>query len=99
LLEPFLILPFSFHYYGDNPLSLLLLIVNIVTIFLLLTCTVIQSHFGLLQKSIYGLGFPLGCTVITLCFLVSAFDPKRNKVVKWRERSYYVGSKQHPFHL
>lgn len=99
LLEPFLILPFSFHYYGDNPLSLILLIVNIVTIFLILACTVIQSHFGLLQKSIYGFGFALGCTVITICFLVSAFDPKRNKIVKWRERSYYVGTKQHPFHL
>ncbi|HEY7226731.1 MAG TPA: glycosyltransferase [Nitrososphaeraceae archaeon] len=99
LMEPFLILPFSLYYYGEYPLAVLLLIINLVTIFLLLACTVIQSHFGLLQKSIYGLGFVLGCTVITLCFLVSAFDPKRNKVVKWRERTYYVDTKQHPFHL
>jgi glycosyltransferase involved in cell wall biosynthesis len=99
LLEPFLILPFSLLYFGDFLLDGLLLTINLVTIFLLLTCSVVQSHFGLLQKSIYGLGFVLGCTVITLCFLISAFDSKRNKVVKWRDRSYYIDTKQHPFHL
>jgi chlorobactene glucosyltransferase len=98
-LEPFLILPFSLLYFGDCPLDGLLLTINFVTIFLLLTCTVVQSHFGLLQKSIYGLGFAFGCTVITLCFLISAFDPKGNKVVKWRDRTYIIGAKQHPFHL
>ena len=99
LLEPFLILPFSLLYFGDFLLDGLLLTINLVTIFLLLTCSVVQSHFGLLQKSIYGLGFVLGCTVITLCFLISAFDSTRNKVVKWRDRSYYIDTKQHPFHL
>lgn len=99
LLEPFLILPFTLLYLGDFLLDGLLLTINLVTIFLLLTCSMVQSHFGLLQKSIYGLGFVLGCTVITLCFLISAFDSKRNKVVKWRDRSYFIDTKQHPFHL
>lgn len=99
LLEPFLILPFTLLYLGDFLLDGLLLTINLVTIFLLLTCSVVQSHFGLLQKSIYGLGFVLGCTVITLCFLISAFDSKINKVVKWRDRSYFIDTKQHPFHL
>jgi hypothetical protein len=99
LLEPILILPFTLLYFGDFLLGGLLLTINLVTIFLLLTCSVVQSHFGLLQKSIYGLGFVLGCTVITLCFLISAIDSKRNKVVKWRDRSYYIDTKQHPFHL
>jgi chlorobactene glucosyltransferase len=99
LLEPFLILPFTLLYFGHFLLDGLLLTINLVTIFLLLTCSVVQSHFGLLQKSIYGLGFVLGCTVITLCFLISAFDSKRNKVVKWRDRSYFIDTKQHPFHL
>lgn len=99
LLEPFLILPFTLLYFGDFLLDGLLLTINLVTIFLLLTCSMVQSHFGLLQKSIYGLGFVLGCTVITLCFLISAFDSKGNKVVKWRDRSYFIDTKQHPFHL
>ena len=99
LLEPFLILPFTLLYFGDFLLDGLLLTINLVTIFLLLTCSVVQSHFGLLQKSIYGLGFVLGCTVITLCFLLSAFNSKGNKVVKWRDRSYFVDTKQHPFRL
>ena len=99
LLEPFLILPFTLLYFGDFLLGGVLLTINLVTIFLLLTCSVVQSHFGLLQKSIYGLGFVLGCTVITLCFLISAFDSKGNKVVKWRDRSYFIDTKQHPFHL
>jgi len=99
LLEPFLILPFTLLYFGDFLLEGVLLTINLVTIFLLLTCSVVQSHFGLLQNSIYGLGFVLGCTVITLCFLISAFDSKGNKVVKWRDRSYFIDTKQHPFHL
>jgi len=99
LLEPFLILPFTLLYFGDFLLGGVLLTINLVTIFLLLTCSVVQSHFGLLQKSIYGLGFVIGCTVITLCFLISAFDSKGNKVVKWRDRSYFIDTKQHPFHL
>jgi hypothetical protein len=99
LLEPFLILPFTLLYFGDFLLGGILLTINLVTIFLLLTCSVVQSHFGLLQKSIYGLGFVLGCTVITLCFLLSAFNSKGNKVVKWRDRSYFIDTKQHPFHL
>ena len=99
LLEPFLILPFTLLYFGDFLLGGVLLTINLVTIFILLTCSVVQSHFGLLQKSIYGLGFVLGCTVITLCFLISAFDSKGNKVVKWRDRSYFIDTKQHPFHL
>ena len=99
LLEPFLILPFTLLYFGDFLLGGVLLTINLVTIFLLLTCSVVQSHFGLLQKSIYGLGFVLGCTIITLSFLISAFDSKGNKVVKWRDRSYFIDTKQHPFHL
>jgi hypothetical protein len=99
LLEPLLILPFSVYYFADSPLDGILLAVNIITIFLLLTCAVIQSHFGLLQKSIYGLGFVLGCIVITICFLISAFDSKGNRVVKWRDRSYFVSTRQNPFHL
>jgi chlorobactene glucosyltransferase len=99
LLEPLLILPFSVYYFADSPLDGILLAVNIITILLLLTCAVIQSHFGLLQKSIYGLGFVLGCIVITICFLISAFDSKGNRVVKWRDRSYLVSTRQNPFHL
>jgi chlorobactene glucosyltransferase len=99
LLEPILILPFSLHYFADSPLGGILLAINLITIFLLLTCTIVQSHFGLLQKPIYGLGFVLGCTVITTCFLISTFNSKRNRVVKWRDRSYFIRAKQNPFHL
>ena len=98
LLEPFLMLP-SFFYFPDSSLKGLLITVISLIIILLLACAMIQSHFGLLQKSIYGLGFVVGCTVITICFLISAFDLKRNKVVKWRDRSYVIGSKQHPLNL
>jgi len=99
LFEPFLILPLSLLYLGDYQLNGFLLTINVLTICLILTCTVVQSHFGLLQKSIYGLGFPLGCTVITLCFLMCAFDSRGNRVVKWRDRNYVVRGKQHPFHI
>jgi chlorobactene glucosyltransferase len=99
LMEPFLILPTALLCLLDNPVRGPLLTVNLLTIILMLICTIVQSHFGLLQKSIYGLGFVIGCVVITLCFLISAFYSKGNRVIRWRDRSYFVGTKQHPFHL
>ena len=99
LMEPFLTLPLSLLYLSENPLKGPLEIVCLWTIILILICAIVQSRFGLLQKSIYGLGFVLGCTVITASFLMSAFSLKENRTVKWRDRSYLVGTKQHPFHL
>jgi len=99
LMEPFLTLPLSLLYLSENPLKGPLEIVCSWTIILILICAIVQSRFGLLQKSIYGLGFVLGCTVITVSFLMAAFSLKGNRTVKWRDRSYLVGTKQHPFHL
>lgn len=99
LMEPFLTLPLSLLYLSENPLKGPLEIVCLWTIILILICAIVQSRFGLLQKSIYGFGFVLGCTVITASFLMSAFSLKGNRTVKWRDRSYIVGTKQHPFHL
>ena len=99
LLEPILVLPLSLIYYPEGQFKGLLLTINLSIIFLLLACAIVQSHFGLLQKSIYGVGFVVGCTVITVCFLLSVIEFKGNRVVKWRDRSYFVGTKQHPFRL
>ena len=99
LMEPFLTLPASMLYLSDNLVKGPLEIICVLIIFLMLICAILQSHFGLLQKSIYGLGFVLGCIVITASFLVSAISLKGNRMVKWRDRSYLVGTKQHPFHL
>ena len=99
LLEPILVLPLSLIYYPEGQFKGLLLTINLLIIFLLLACAIVQSHFGLLQKSIYGVGFVVGCTVITVCFLLSVMEFKGNRVVKWRDRSYFVGTKQHPFRL
>ena len=99
LMEPFLTLPLSLLYLSESLLKGPLEIVCLLTIILILICATVQSRFGLLQKSIYGLGFVLGCTVITASFLMSAFSFKGNRTVKWRDRSYMVGTKQHPFHL
>jgi len=99
LLEPILVLPLSLIYYPEGQFKGLFLTINLSIIFLLLACAIVQSHFGLLQKSIYGVGFVVGCTVITVCFLLSVMEFKGNRVVKWRDRSYFVGTKQHPFRL
>jgi glycosyltransferase involved in cell wall biosynthesis len=99
LMEPFLTLPLSLVYLSNNPLKGFLEIICLLSIVLMLICAIVQSHFALLQKSIYGLGFVLGCTIITASFVVSVFSLKANRTVKWRDRSYSVGTKQHPFHL
>ncbi len=98
LFEPLLILP-SLLYFANYQYGEFLLTVNLLTILLILTCTIVQAHFGLLQKSIYGLGFPLGCTIVTFCFLISAFYSKGKRVIKWRDRDYVLDAKQHPFHI
>ena len=98
LLEPFLILPFTLllflviftrrssanYQFSDN---------------FSFACIQCGISFRSFTKIDYGLGFVLGCILITLCFLLSAFNSKGNKVVKWRDRSYFVDTKQHPFHL
>jgi glycosyltransferase involved in cell wall biosynthesis len=99
LMEPFLTLPVSLLYLTDNQVKEYLEIICVLIMVLMLACAILQSHFGLLQKSIYGFGFVLGCAVITASFLVSAISFKGNRMVKWRDRSYLVGTKQHPFHL
>jgi len=99
LFEPLLILPSSLLYFANYQYGEFLLTVNLLTILLILTCTIVQAHFGLSQKSIYGLGFPLGCTVVTFCFLISAFYSKGKRVIKWRDRDYVLDAKQHPFHI
>ena len=99
LMEPFLTFPLSLLYLSENSLKGPSEIICLLTIILILICSIVQSRFGLLQKSIYGLGFVLGCTVITASFLMSAFSLKGNRTVKWRDRSYLVGTNQHPFHL
>lgn len=99
LMQPFLTLPLSLLYLTENPLKGPLEIICLLTIILMLICSIVQSRFGLLQKSIYGLGFVLGCTVITASFMTSAFSLEGNRMVKWRDRTYLVGTKQHPFHL
>jgi glycosyltransferase involved in cell wall biosynthesis len=46
LMEPFLILPTALLYLLDNPLRGPLLTINLLTIILMLICTIVQSHFG-----------------------------------------------------
>ena len=50
LMEPFLILPTTLLYLLDNPLIGPLLTINLLTITLMLICTIFQSHFFKRQK-------------------------------------------------
>jgi chlorobactene glucosyltransferase len=99
LMQPFITLPLSLIYLTESPLKGPLEITCILIIVVILICSIIQSHFGLLQKSVYGLGFLLGCAVVTASFLMAAFSSEENRKVKWRDRSYSVSTKQHPYHL
>jgi hypothetical protein len=44
-----------------------------------------------LQRAVYGLGSPVGCAIITICFLLSLFDMRGKRTVSWRDRDYEIG--------
>ncbi len=93
LLEPFLVLPLSigFIYTASTLVTTSLFLVSIASVILIVSGGIIQSKYGLLQKPLYGLGSPVGCTTITMCFLLSLLDMKDKKTVFWRDRDYEIG--------
>ncbi len=92
LLEPLLVLPLStsFIYTASTPFTVSLFLLSIASVILVVSAGIIQSKYGLLQGSVYGLGSPVGCTIITFCFLLSLFDMKEKRTVSWRDRDYEI---------
>lgn len=92
LLEPFLGLSLSLLTMGYNPdhIPLILLGITSTCVALIIMTSALQSKYGLLQNSLYGLCSAAGCLVITACFIISIFSGGQRTVV-WKDRNYRMG--------
>jgi hypothetical protein len=92
LLEPFLGLSLSLLILGYNPnhIPLILLGITSTCVALIIMTSSLQSKYGLLQNSLYGLCSAAGCLVITACFVISIFSGGQRTVV-WKDRNYRMG--------
>jgi chlorobactene glucosyltransferase len=93
LLEPIILFPLSayFIYTASTLLSKSLFLLSLTSLILVVSAGVFQSKYGLLQRAVYGLGSPVGCAIITICFLLSLFDMRGKRTVSWRDRDYEIG--------
>jgi len=93
LLEPIIVFPLStyFIHTASALLSESLFLLTLAILILVISAGVIQSKYGLLQRAVYGLGSPVGCGIITICFLLSLFDMRGKRTVSWRDRDYEIG--------
>lgn len=92
LLEPFIgvLVALGFTVVKLNLFTLFLFGVTSASAILITIGSAIQSKYGLLQNSLYGLCAAVGCTIITACFVVSIFA-RGERMVSWKDRSYEIG--------
>ena len=93
LLEPIIVFPLAtyFIFTASTLPSVSVFLLTLTSLILVVSAGVIQSKYGLLQRGVYGLGSPVGCAVITICFLLSLFDLRGKRTVSWRDRDYEIG--------
>ena len=93
LLEPIIVFPLAtyFIFTASTLPSVSVFLLTLTSLILVVSAGVIQSKYGLLQRGVYGLGSPVGCAVITICFLLSLFDLRGKRTVSWRDRDYDIG--------
>jgi len=93
LLEPIIVFPLAtyFIFTASTLPSVSVFLLTLTSLVLVVSAGVIQSKYGLLQRGVYGLGSPVGCAVITICFLLSLFYLRGKRTVSWRDRDYEIG--------
>jgi chlorobactene glucosyltransferase len=99
LFEPFLLLPYSLLFINivrEDALSLALIVSNALTSAIIISSSVIQLKLGFYQNPLYALASPLGGAIISISFIVSIIDARKQGAVSWRGRKYTINEKQHP---
>jgi chlorobactene glucosyltransferase len=91
LLEPFigLLVSLGLTIFKPDLIALFLLGVTSTSVILITIGSTLQSKYGLLQNSLYGLCAAAGCWVITACFIVSIFA-RGQRIVEWKDRNYQI---------
>ena len=96
MLEPFLLIPYSYAASGWGPISMALWILNCATVLIVILTVAIQCKKGILENPIYALASPLGGLIISAGFISALVDAGKKDSVTWRDRKYTVSSEQHP---
>ncbi len=98
LLLPLVVFPFSLSYilqqeniviYNIN-LNPILFSLVLASMLLLMTTSIIQSKYILLQNIMYSLYFPLACSFVFVAFLTSIFNYGSKYAVNWKNRIYNI---------
>lgn len=98
LLLPLVVFPFSLSHilqqenvviYNIN-LNPILFSLVLASMLLLMTTSIIQSKYILLQNIMYSLYFPLACSFVFVAFLTSIFNYGSKYVVNWKNRIYNI---------
>ncbi len=100
LLLPFVALPFlllfstTTLFFTDGNYSIyvndFLLLVDIASISLLFSTSVIQSKYTLFQNMLYSLGSPVAGVIVFFAFTSSILDATKKKAVSWKDRQYII---------
>ena len=95
-LYPFILLPLSFtsllYLNGDdNDLLLhsLAVTIDLLSIAIIISTSIIQLKFSIFESLIYALASPVAGTIISLGFIIYIIDARINDtLVSWRDRKY-----------
>lgn len=92
MVFPFLMLSYVAGFYLAGLVTdasyLFLLAVSIVCIVAIFGANFYQLKKASTHKSIYGLGTPIGCFVVSISFLWSVLTSQKRAVISWRGRQY-----------
>ncbi len=97
LFAPFALLPYLPVASLANDLSFQILLgVQLATVALIVIATAVQCRLGVFESPAYAIGSPLSGAIVSFGFISAIADARKKGAVNWRDRTYTVGTSQHP---
>jgi hypothetical protein len=97
LFAPFALLPYLPVASLANDLSFQILLgVQLATVALIVVATAVQCRLGVFESPAYAIGSPLSGAIVSFGFISAIADARKKGAVNWRDRTYTVGTSQHP---
>jgi hypothetical protein len=96
MVFPFVILIHSFinivqENNAHNPFLIFLLVLVILDVAVIYFTNYYQLKKAKTHNTLYSLGTPVGCFVLSLSFVWSVISSEKKGVIKWRGRVYHYG--------
>lgn len=101
MVFPFLVLIYSFiifynYNHSMNVFDFLLMGFSIASVSAIFLTNFYQLQKAKTHKTIYCLGTPIGCFIISLAFIWSIMTSEKNAKIKWRDREYNYNKGMYP---